>query len=184
MAEFGRKNKAPEALLAAARAVASVPLRPLDPERVKDLKPSDENPVKEAQKDALALLAEAAKLAKDKDSFESLAKPVRRQINEVKRGAVPGPQTRYGSVSRVNRQDTFAIRFRGGEPAMVIVNNTSNRGDIDLVVEDDDGNVVARDYRRDDDASVTWFPRRTSTYYIKVKFFSGGGVLRYRLTTN
>jgi len=192
MARFGREHKSPEALLAAARAIASVSVQPMDPKNVKDAdkegsdtdKESNENVLKAAQREAMALVDEAVKIAKDKDAIEKIAEPLRTRITAMKRGAVRGPVVRYGTVGRGDRQDTFTIRFKGGEPAVIIVNNQSNRGDIDLVVENDEGRVVAQDRRSDDDATVTFFPRGTHTYYVKVKFFAGRGALRYKLTTN
>src|SRR5262249_47657622 len=102
----------------------------------------------------------------------------------VQAGELRGPQTRRGTLAPNDRQDTFTFQFRGREQALIIVNNTSNRGDIDLVVEDDNGRVVARDFKANDDASVAFTPRATGTYYVKVKYFRGPGVLRYTLTTN
>lgn len=98
-------------------------------------------------------------------------------------GVVKGPQTRKGTLAPNDKQDTFAFEFKGGELATIIVNNKTNKGNVNLVVEDDNGNVVAKDFRPDDDASVAFKPKHTGTYYVKLKY-KGKGKIHYTLTTN
>lgn len=177
----GREMKAPEALLAAARIIGKSPSSKLSPEEkaAEGSKPAD------LLEEANSLLEEAIKLSGGDDSVKKLATTIRNDIKEGSRGATGGPRVINGSVSGSDRQDTHFIRFRGGEEAIIICNNRSNRGDIDLAVVDDNGRVVARDGRGDDDASVRFFVRRTQGYQVIVrKFGRRGGFLQYTLTTN
>ena len=59
------------------------------------------------------------------------------------------------------------ITFMGGESARVIVDGQSNT-DLDLYIEDDRGNVVARDNDGTSYCIARWTPSRTGRYTIKV----------------
>lgn len=182
MAQIGRETKAPEALIAAARVIGTTNFQKVDLKDVKAEKPE----AFDAAAQANALLEEAAKLAGDRaDAVKALIAAARKDIAERPRGAIPGPQTRRSTLSDRDRIDTYPIRFRGGEEAIIIVNNTSNRGDIDLRVEDANGRYVDGSASDDDDASCSFYVPRTAIYYVKIKKYgSRGGVLSYVMTTN
>lgn len=181
LVHVGRETKAPEALLAAARIIGKSPSSKLGP----DEKAAEGSKPADLREEAGALLEEAIKLSGGDESVKKLAASIRNDIKEGSRGATGGPRVINGSVSGSDRRDTHFIRFRGGEEAIVIVNNTSNRGDIDLAVVNDNGQVVARDRRADDDASVRFYVGRTQGYQVIIrKYGNRGGYLRYTLTTN
>jgi hypothetical protein len=186
MASTGREMKDPIMLLAAARAMASVKVVPLDEKRVEKGPEAakGESVGKELQKEAEALVDEAEKLAKDKDAFKKLAAATREKISEGVKGAVGGPQTRRGELKGRDRQDSFTIRFNGGAHARIYINNVRKRGDINLAIFDSSGKLVASDRRLDDDARATFWVRRTQSYRIVIKQAGGRGELNYRLTTN
>ncbi len=182
LASYGRENKCAEALILAARMIGTTSFQKVDLSDAKAEKAEAFDGLKMANE----LLDEAGKIdSPHGDLIAKLAAATKKEIAEADRGASHGPQSRRGTVSDRDRQDTFPIRFRGGERAIVIVNNVSNRGDINCIVTDDDGRVVARNFSPDDDASCEWFVRRSGTFYVKVKKHGErGGPLHYVLTTN
>ena len=187
LAHYGINNKVPEAMIVAARVIGTTKLREFELAEGT----TDAADKFDGKKLAMELIDGALRLDNVSDPVKQLAEETRKLVGGAddpgdtkEKGAVQGPQVRYGTVSSGDKVDTFAIRFRGGEQAMVMVNNRSNRGDIDLYVQDDNGRTVARDRRADDDAAVSWWVPKTQTYYIKVKYYRGQGKLRYTLTTN
>lgn len=102
-------------------------------------------------------------------------------VNSNVRGASGGQKY---TTERVNAKstDVYKIQFRGGEMAMVIVIGDGDT-DLDLYVYDSSGNLVASDTDYSDDCVVSWVPRWTSTYTIKV--VNRGNVYnRYVIRTN
>lgn len=181
MAAFGREAKAPEALLAAARVIGKTSVSKLGAGE----KAPEGATVADPLKEATELIDEAIKLSNGDEAVKKLAKAVQDDIKEGKRGASRGPRVITGTLSGTDRRDTYSISFRGGEEAVIIVNNRTNRGDIDLFVQDDNGRIVARDRRRDDDASVRFFVRRPQHYQVFLRNFNPSvRTLRYTLTTN
>lgn len=182
MADFGRENKAPEALLAAARVIGRTNAKALEAKGGKKGEQEEFDPLKEAN----ALIEAAIEVSGKDESVKKLAAAVRDDVKEFKRGATGGPRAVSGFVGRGDRRDEYTIRFRGGERAVVRVNNRSNRGDLDLTVIDEDGRVVAHDHHEDDDAFVSFFVRRTQSYTVIVHARCTGNdrPLRYTLTTN
>ena len=182
LASYGREKKCAEALCLAARMIGTTNFQKVD---LSDAK-AEKAEAFDGLKTANQLLEEAGKIdSPHPDLIAKLVAATKKDIAEADRGAAHGPQTRRGTVSDFDRQDTFPIRFRGGERAVVIVNNVSNRGDINCIVTDDDGRVVARNFSPDDDAYCEWFVRRPGTFYVKVKKHGHrGGPLHYVLTTN
>lgn len=97
------------------------------------------------------------------------------------RGRVGGAVTHYDRVS-ANSTDTYNIQFRGGEYAMIIVSGDGDT-DLDLYVYDSYGNLVASDSDYSDDCVVSFTPRYTSTF--RVKIVNRGRVYNnYVLVTN
>ncbi len=79
-------------------------------------------------------------------------------------GRTAGP-VRHDDTVLARSIDRYQEEFEGGEQALVAAKAD---GDIDLVVYDLAGNVVAAD--RDDDGTpvVSWVPSKTAVYIIKV----------------
>jgi len=97
------------------------------------------------------------------------------------RGALPGPRR---IVDRVlgGYTDTWTIRFRGGEPAYVVVSGDGDT-DLDLYVYDENGNLIDSDTDSTDDCVAAFNPRWTGVFYIKIKNL-GRVYNRYVLVTN
>ena len=76
-----------------------------------------------------------------------------------------GPTDGHRDSVRANTTDVYHITFYGGEGAMV---GATGNGDIDIMVYDSSGKLVAKDVEDDDTPVCTWTPRRTQRYTIKV----------------
>ena len=96
-------------------------------------------------------------------------------------GAVGGPRV---DNTRVNARATnpYTISFRGGESARITVAGDGDT-DLDLYVYDEFGNLVASDDDLTDYCVVSFTPRFTGPFTVRV--VNRGGVWnQYRLTTN
>lgn len=83
------------------------------------------------------------------------------------RGATGGPGRKTTVVSR-NTTDVYRVRFRGGEPAVVLVSGDGD-SDLDLFVLDENGNQVCKDDDATDDMLCRWTPKWTGLFTIRVK---------------
>lgn len=97
------------------------------------------------------------------------------------RGRVGGP-TRHEDAVNARSTDVYNIRFRGGETALVIVSGDGDT-DLDLYVYDENGNFITSDTDSSDDCVVTFNPRWTGNFTIKIKNY-GSVYNRYVLVTN
>lgn len=96
-------------------------------------------------------------------------------------GAVGGPKE---STTRVKARttDVYTVNFRGGESARVVVDGDGDT-DLDVYVYDHNGNQVAKDDDNTDYCVVSWTPRVTGSFTIRV--VNRGGVWNeYKITTN
>jgi hypothetical protein len=97
-------------------------------------------------------------------------------------GAVGGPQFNYGEPALAYSTDTYRIWFYGGELAEVLVIGDHDT-DLDLMVYDEFGNLVASDLNFTDVCLAQWFPTRTGEFRIEV--INRGSVHNvYDLVTN
>jgi len=127
--------------------------------------------------DEAKLIADATKFADGNKALLALIKDAEKST----RGRVGGPIRRYDRVNG-NSTDTWTIRFRGGEPAYVVVSGDGDT-DLDLYVYDENGNLITSDTDGTDDCVVSFYPRWTGTFYIRIKNL-GSVYNRYVLATN
>ena len=127
--------------------------------------------------DESKLIADATKYADGNKTLLALIK----DTEKATRGAVNGPVRKVDRV-RSGYTDTWTIRFRGGEPAYVVVSGDGNT-DLDLYVYDENGNFITSDTDGSDDCVVSFNPRWTGTFYIKIKNL-GRVYNNYVLVTN
>lgn len=86
--------------------------------------------------------------------------------------ALPAFAGREGGPGRVvetvlrDRTDQYSMVFRGGEVARIAA---IGDGDIDLYIYDENGNEVAHDNDDDGNPVVTWAPRWTGKFTVRVK---------------
>ncbi len=178
--EYGRKNKAPEALITAARILSTH-----GTSEMKE-KPTHEKPERgaegakkdkaESDNSPRALLEEAKKMSNNSPAIISLANSI-----ELTRGAVGGPK-RTVEVVEPLATDQYKITFRGGEVARAAV---SGDGDtrLDLFVYDENGNLVTSQVGPGDDCLASWVPRWTGVFVLRV-INRGRLPNRYVIVTN
>jgi hypothetical protein len=178
--EYGRKNKAPEALITAARILAAHGTVALDAKKTLEA-PSGAAAAEKKDKPASdtsprALLDEAKQLSRTDPAIVALANSV-----EILRGAVGGPK-HVTEVVQPLSIDVYRIAFRGNEVARVAL---SGDGDtrLDLYVYDESGIPITSAVGPGDDCLVSWVPRWTGLFVIKV-VNRGRVPNRYVMVTN
>lgn len=124
------------------------------------------------------ILVDATEMAAGDPTLLTLIDSVRKNAN---RGATSDYEVTT-EIVRANATDKYAIQFRGGETAIVVVSGDGDT-DLDLYVYDADGNLVTSDLDNTDDCVCVWTPRYTSTYTIKIKNY-GDVYNRYRIAVN
>ena len=122
------------------------------------------------------LLADATKYADGDKNLLSLIKAA-----GGTRGRVPGP-VRHTDKVNAGATDTYSITFRGGELAMIIVSGDGDT-DLDLSVYDENGNLITSDTDGSDDCVVSFTPKWTGVFKVKIKNY-GRVYNRYVLITN
>ena len=172
---YGYANKDPLALIAGAKIKRAASAAEGQFERV-----SGKPGATKSKADAYsveAALAEAKNLAAGRADLIALADDV---ASSGARGAVGGGK--YTTTVVDNRAvDNFKVRFRGGEPARIVVSGDGD-SDLDLYVYDENDNLVCSDDDSSDDMICGWTPSWTGTYTVRVK--NRGMANRYTLVTN
>lgn len=191
LVEFGRKNKAPEALITAAGMLRQVPEpKPLkaeveterDPSAPKDTGEAPEK-IKPLEDQAEDLFTEALVMAsKDtRDAVEKLIKAVKARPEPKPepgtKGALGGPKV-INRVLAAKATDNWKITFVGGQPAVVgfrasLVCRISWHGPAGGMIGKDDC-MVGR---------AGWMPVKTATHTLRVHNLSPRPV-SYSLFTN
>ena len=102
-------------------------------------------------------------------------------VGSVLAGAVGGPKT---DRTRVQARDTnrYTVSFRGGETARIDLQGDGDT-DLDIFVYDEFGNLVASRTGGTDRESVSWTPRFTGPFTIRVVNL-GTVWNEYRIITN
>ena len=172
LADAGRAEKDPLKLLAAANLAkaAGFVAAPRAPEGGAAEPPGY---------DAEALLGEAVTFGKGDASIAALA-------DDIRARATKGRASNRGysvAVAKGAAAEWYrGQRFKGGEPAEVVVTALSGAG-FDLFVYDDRGNLVCRDLRQQHRGFCGWKPSTDGTFDIKIENRTSSA-LKYSLTTN
>lgn len=112
--------------------------------------------------DPAKLLADAKVKAGEDGVLQALIAEVQSQV----RGATTGPK--YSSTYvKAKGTDVYRISFRAGQTAIVTVIGDGDT-DLDLYVYDENGNLIDKDVDYSDDCVVTFTPRWTGVFVIKV----------------
>lgn len=108
------------------------------------------------------LLADAKAKAGDDGVLLALIDDVKNNV----RGATGGSRYAKSHVN-ANSTDVYKIRFNAGELAMVVVSGDGDT-DLDLYVYDENNNLITKDIDYTDDCVVTFTPRWTGMFTIKI----------------
>jgi hypothetical protein len=182
VAEYGYANKNPLCLLAAAQIMASTSTNKLEAKLDKGGAPE----AGAGKKPEIVL--DADKLVKDAQAMSNseMASEITALAGKIKttrsRGAFGGPKMTQGQSVDANATDTYTIEFKGGEQAELVVVGDLD-GDLDLLVYDATGNLVASDIAGTDKCTISWTPAQNSSYTVSVKN-KLAGPNRYTLITN
>jgi hypothetical protein len=102
-------------------------------------------------------------------------------LDKVQRGITTG-ETYHTDLVRANHTDVYTMRFVGGEKAEVAVVGDGDT-DLDLYIYDENGNLIKSDTDYGDDCYVSWYPKWTGSFKVKIKNL-GSISNRYVLLTN
>jgi len=110
------------------------------------------------------------KILEDATTFAAGNKNLLALINDAKKASRSPVNGVIRHTDRVNANstDVYTVRCRGGEPTTVIVSGDGDT-DLDLYVYDANGNLGAYDNDGTDDCVVTFTPRYTGSFKIKIK---------------
>jgi hypothetical protein len=178
LADYGRENKLPEALITAARVIGTTPLRKVESKLPKGLQPFDQ------EKEAERLIAEALRLGGGNPVIKKLAAQARSAISERPRGAEGGAKVYEGFVPPGGSR-SYQINFEIGALATITV-RTLTPTDLDLYVMCNRSGWTTSDRRPNFDCFVSFTVGTVSTDGFTVRVVnadtSRGG--RYILFTN
>jgi len=167
VAEWGRRNENPAALLVAAQMLKSVPAAAKEVKKEVKGKPEEDSGEKKGSLDTPeVLLDEAAKMAKGKEPelFSTIEKE--KSVKATK-GEVRGPGRVIDRVSRNSRHIYDDLVFVGGELAAVYVEGDGD-SDLDLFVYDENGHLIGSDEDMTDACLVRWNPRWTGQFVVVI----------------
>lgn len=130
-----------------------------------------------------AVTFDPAKLLADATTYAEGDKNLLALIQEAggTRGRTVGPTRHYDDVL-AGHTDIYTMTFRGGEEAIVVVSGDGDT-DLDLYVYDENGNFIGSDVDGTDDCVVSFTPRWTGKFKIKIKNL-GRVYNHYLLATN
>lgn len=169
IAKYGRETKSASALVLAAKMLKEIPAEVFKADVKSEGGMDDAMEKKAAGKLTVeSLLDDARKFAgSDKAVLDSIQAVEKMSKNGGSKGAVGG-QTRGYYVVTAGATNSYTVTFRGGEEAIVAISGDGDT-DLDLLVYDEYGNLVAADDGYSDDAIVRFYPRRTGRFIIRVK---------------
>ncbi len=181
---YGRSKKAPEALLTAVRILHGIPTakRTEKPKVEEGTKKATGNTKARPRDDSpKALLAEARKMGGENKAVAALADQVARDLDEAPRGEVRGPLKSLETILPFGTHN-FRMTFQGRQLARVIMDGDSGT-DLDLFIYDEFGNLIRSDIGLTDYANLTWVPRFTGPFTVRIVNL-GGRSNRYFLINN
>lgn len=186
LAKYGRENKDPQMLIAAAKIIMETPVESLALE--KSSEKIEEGTVAQGTKEdgerqdisASQLLAEARQLANNDPTIIAMITNVENS-GSTSRGRVGGPTRHVDSVN-ARSVDNYSIPFQAGQVARIGVAGDGDT-DLDCYIYDSNGNLVDRDTDYTDSCLLEFVPRWTGNFTLRIKN-EGGVHNRYLLLTN
>ena len=164
LAKYGYENNSATALIQAAELYLSLDMSEFKP--ISEEKETGKETKKDEyiSHDPIQILADATDLASGNSVLLAMIDELKK--TKQSRGAVGGPKSREYRVF-ANSTDTYVVRFYANEPATVVVSGDGD-SDLDLYIYDENGNLIAKDADYSDDCIVTWNPKWTGDFVIKV----------------
>lgn len=182
LANYGYKTFSATALIEAAKIMSSVKTQDFKYEALTQgiaTKDQAKKQIKDGY-DLASILAGAKKFA-DGDPKLMAAISEIEKANQASRGRVGGPGEIYGQVGALT-YELYTVNFIEGQLAEIAVVG-DNDTDLDVYVLDSNANLISRDDDYTDRCYVSWVPRWTGKYYIKI--INRGNVYNsYHLLTN
>jgi len=182
--DYGRKQKAPEALITAARILGSIPAGKTGDQKPETEKPDKAPPAGEkrpvmSHKPA-DLLAEAKKMAPDDKTIATLADEVAKILAEKPKGVSTGPASVSNGID-AGATDTWRYNFAGGEYARVDVYG-DGASDLSLTILDGSGPRFLGPFTGTH-CWAYWTPPADGRYTVKI-YNVGGNTTSYTMNTN
>lgn len=168
LAKYGYANNLPLALAQAAEMISASQPRTLETKETKEgeTKPDDGEKESKLSMDITTLINDAKSLAGGNVNILSIIEGIEQEIAAPTRGRTMGP----GKASRKVWGESYVtdlITFDGLSLAEVGIIGDGDT-DLDLYVYDNNGNLIESDDDYSGDCYVSWVPRRTGTFVIKV----------------
>lgn len=178
LAEWGRADKNPLALIVAAQIRQGVGAKAIDrtPEQTGEATPA---PAAANEASVEALLAEAVALAGKDATVAALADDVR---GNASKGLVQGAGVSRATLRPAGTDWYRRLGFEGTRYAEAYV-ETAGQGNVQISVWDEAGNLVCRDPNPSAVAYCGWVPSSTAKFDVKVENRSAVAV-PYRMFTN
>lgn len=183
LVNYGREHELPLALATAAHLLLHSGVHEVEREATEATGGSEtaDHPDAGPGMDPDAILAEASALAGGDATVESVIDNVQQLAEASAKGRTAGPGSTTDIVS-AHSTDTYTIRFRGGEPARVVVQGDGDT-DLDCFVYDENGYRIDSDLNYIDRCTLSWQPAWTGPFRIEIRNL-GGVWNRYTLVTN
>lgn len=168
MLRYGYENKSALSLIDALQILSENPTQAF--KATKEGKEVDKSD-KEGKKADVAfdydtVLADAKKFADGDSNLLALIETIDADAKGSARGNVNGPAIEYSAVYGKSHVD-YTASFVKGRLAEVLVSGDGDT-DLDLYVYDSSGNLIASDADYTDDCYVSWVPRWTGRYTIRI----------------
>jgi len=183
LVKYGYQQEDALSLLMAAQIIGDTDSQKLEAEKSGENPDMSDNTGKKGfvTLDRDKILADAKKFTNGDKDVESLIAKTENEAKGVSRGAVGGPCKDYAAVKAYSSY-TWTCNFYADRLAEVLVSGDGDT-DLDLYVYDSNGNLIDSDTDYTDDCYVSWVPRWTGKFYIKI--VNRGGVFnRYVIVTN
>jgi hypothetical protein len=167
LAQYGYANSSASALIGAAEILARTQTQDMNKSGEQTGQTADAaNKAQKPEYTAANLLADGKKLAGRDNVLLAWAKKVEDALKITTKGAVGGPRRQIDRVGALGTI-TYRVDFRAYELAEVAVVGDGDT-DLDLYIYDANGNLVAYDEDYSDRCYVSFVPRFTLPFFIKV----------------
>ena len=166
LAKYGYANLDALSLIKATEIIIVTPTQELKVEKTEQNDIGNEKKDSGMSLDAKSLLNDAKDLANGDEVLLSLTSRIEAKSDETSRGRLGGPGEAYRRVA-ANSYVIDYVNYKSGILAEVFISGDGDT-DLDMYVYDENGNLVGQDDDYSDDCYVSWYPKWTGTFIIKV----------------